>query len=84
MITDGEELSGGIRIIEEWAHDRFPDAMVHYLGRKPDVPRLRWSIDFGAGKAGFRVAATEGVLASPAILRERLADLVEEGKRLSD
>jgi hypothetical protein len=67
VIADKEELSGGIRIIEEWAHDRFPQATVLYLGRKLDLPLFRWTMDFGADKAGFRVAATEGVLASPGI-----------------
>jgi len=81
--TDREDVSGGIRIVEAWAHERFPDAKVHYLGRKSDLPRLRWAIDFGVDKAGFRVAATEGVLASPTILRKRLAELEREGKRLS-
>jgi len=84
LFVENDELYEGIRIVEQWVQDRLPNATVHYLGRKQDLPQFRWAIDFGPSNAGFRVAATEGLLASPAILRERLADLEKEGKRLSE
>lgn len=81
MSVEKEDVNSGVRTINDWIRDRFPEAKITYLGQLAGTPRYRWMIDFG--KTGFRLGATEPVLASPTHLKQRLHEL-EEGKWLSN
>jgi hypothetical protein len=83
MNANNKALMAGVRTIDDWMRARFPRAKVHSLGPVERMPRYRWTIDFGPDKAAFRLSATDGLLASPSILEQRLRDL-DEGTWLSD
>lgn len=78
-----KNLQSGIESFVNWLDERFSDAAVHDLGKDINRQCYRWNVDFGAGKAAFRVAATERVLESEALLAERIQEL-ERGTWLED
>jgi hypothetical protein len=77
MSTENNAVMKGVQMIEAWAQARFPEATVNTLGPVQRMPRYRWTIDFGPDKAALRLRATDGVLASPRILEQRLGELAE-------
>lgn len=69
-----EDLKEGIEFFNDWLNQRFPEATVRFLG-DPTWDRGRWIVDFGPGKAGFRVGVTPRVIESQPLLQERIHDL---------
>ena len=70
-----EDGRGGLRRLEEWMHERFPDVDIVCSDKWDRDDFYRWTVDFGPGKATLRLGATQSAIGTHDVLETGLHEL---------